>query len=543
MTEPFVDKTIALHEDAYPDLRANRDYIAETIAREEAAFRRTLSRGSTLLENKLADLDRGATLPGDVAFDLYETYGFPLEVTQEITAERGIDVDIDGYEASLRRAQEISGSKTSKESLYADLTDFQSVLDRFGPTDFVGREEFETKATVVAVVPGRDGNVAIVLDRTPFYAESGGQVGDTGTITTDTGTAEVLDTNYALPGLHRHVARIVDGEITPGQEATAAIDVARRDAIRRNHTGTHILHWALRKVLGEHVKQQGSLVAPDRLRFDFSHFAPLTDEQIREIEDIANDEILANDPVHHYETTKSNAEQLGAIAFFGDKYGDIVRVLEAGRQSIELCGGTHVKALGDIGPVKIVREESIGSNLRRIEAVTGTGPIERLRDEEQLIDSVAELLNVPREDLVDGVRKRLDEIKGLRDEVKTLRRQAATGQSAELAAQAVDGVVVARVDGVDRDGLRDLAVALRDVPGIRAVVLGSAPEGGGAALVSAVGDDSGLNAAELIADAAKTIKGGGGKDPRLAVAGGKDPSTLDAALDQARAAAGIPVQV
>ena len=185
-------------------------------------------------------------------------------------------------------------------------------------------------------------------------------------------------------------------------------------------------------MLGEHVKQQGSLVAPDRLRFDFSHYEPVTPEQIRQIEDLANREILDNDPVHHYETTKANAEQLGAIAFFGDKYGDVVRVLEAGRHSIELCGGTHVRALGDIGPIKIVREESIGSNLRRIEAVTGTGPIERLRDEEQLIDSVAQLLNVPREDLLDGARKRLDEIKTLRDEVKTLRREAATGRSAEL---------------------------------------------------------------------------------------------------------------
>ncbi len=315
----------------------------------------------------------------------------------------------------------------------------------------------------------------------------------------------------------------------------------RRDAIRRNHTGTHILHWALRQVLGEHVKQQGSLVAPDRLRFDFSHYEPVTADQIQAIEDLANDEILDNDPVHHYETTKANAEQLGAIAFFGDKYGDIVRVLEAGRHSIELCGGTHVRALGDIGPVKIVREESIGSNLRRIEAVTGTGPIERLRTEEHLVDEVAQLLNVPREDLLDGARKRLDEIKTLRDEVKALRRDVATGRSAELAAGAVDGVVVAQVDGVDRDGLRDLAVAVRDVAGIRAVVLGSAPEGGGAALVSAVSEGSGLNAAALIADAAKSIKGGGGgKDPRLAVAGGKDPSGLDEALAQARAAAAGP---
>jgi len=507
------------------------------LGREEERFRSTLSRGVQLLDNALAQ--HSEQVPGDVAFQLHDTYGFPLEVTQEIAREQGVEVDVPGFDRLMDEQRRRAKAAGRRGDLYADLTDFQSVLDRFGPTDFVGREEFETKATVVAVVPGRDGEVAIILDRTPFYAEAGGQVGDTGTISTDTGTAEVLDTNFALPGLHRHVAKVIDGEITVGQEATAAIDVARRDAIRRNHTGTHVLHWALRQVLGEHVKQQGSLVAPDRLRFDFSHYEPVTPEQIRAIEDLANNEILANDPVHHYETTKANAHELGAIAFFGDKYGDIVRVLEAGRHSIELCGGTHVRALGDIGPVKIVREESIGSNLRRIEAVTGTGPVERLRAEEDLIDSAAQLLNVPRDDLLDGVRKRLDEIKALREEVKTLRRHAATGRSAELAMSAVDGVVVARVDGVDRDGLRDLAVAVRDAPGIHAVVLGSAPEGGGAALVSAVTDDSGLHAGNLIADAAKTIRGGGGKDAKLAVAGGKDPSGLDTALAQARAAAGL----
>ncbi|MEY2455686.1 MAG: alanyl-tRNA synthetase, partial [Acidimicrobiaceae bacterium] len=457
--------------------------------------------------------------------------GFPLEVTQEIAAERDLDIDLEGYETALKKAQEISGRKTSQASHYENLNDFQSVFDRFGPTEFVGREEFETKANVVAVIGD-----SVFLDRSPFYAESGGQVGDTGSITTDTGRAEVLNTTYGLPGQHRHLVQIVEGEITAGQEATAAIDVARRDAIRRNHTGTHILHWALRIVLGGHVKQQGSLVEPDRLRFDFSHYEPVTPEQIREIEDLANEAILANDPVRHYETTKANAEQLGAIAFFGDKYGDVVRVLEAGRHSIELCGGTHVRATGDIGPMKIIKEESIGSNLRRVEAVTGTGPIERLRHEEAVLGELAGVLNVSVGEVVDGARKRIEEIKSLRDELKGLRQQAARGRAGELAAQAVDGVIVARIDGIDRDSLRDLATAIRDQPGIRGVVLGAAPEGGGAALAAAVTKDSGLNAGELIAQAAKLIKGGGGKDPLLAVAGGKDPAGLDAALDAARAA-------
>jgi alanyl-tRNA synthetase len=388
-------------------------------------------------------------------------------------------------------------------------------------------------------VPADDGTTSVFLDRTPFYAESGGQVGDTGRITTDDGEGEVLDTTYGLPGLHRHVVRITRGTIEPGAEATAAIDVERRNAIRRNHTGTHVLHWALRKVLGENVKQQGSLVDPEHLRFDFGPADALTPAQIQEIEDLANHEILANDPVRHYETTKSEAAELGAIAFFGDKYGDIVRVLEAGRHSIELCGGTHVRALGDIGPVKIVSEASIGANLRRIEAVTGTGPIHRLREEEQRLAELAEVLNVPVGEVVDGARKRLEEIRSLRDEVKALKRQAAGGQAESLAAKAVDGVLVERVDGLERDTLRDIALALRDKAGLRAVVLATAPEAGGAALVAAVTPDSGFDASALLEDAKKLIKGGGGRDPLLAVAGGKDADGIDAALATVRTAAGL----
>ena len=478
MTPPLVDRCIELMEERVPRPASPTGTTSRTpsLARR-AAFRRTLERGSTLLENKLADLADGATLAGDVAFDLYETYGFPLEVTQEITAERGIEVDVDGLRSGAgRAAQEISGGKTSKESLYADLSDFQSVLDRFGPTEFVGREEFETKATVVAVVPGATARSRSCSTARPFYAEAGGQVGDTGTITTDTGTAEVLDTNYALPGLHRHVARIVDGEIIAGQEATAAIDVARRDAIRRNHTGTHILHWALRQVLGDHVKQQGSLVAPDRLRFDFSHYEPVTAEQIQAIEDLANAEILANDPVHHYETTKAQRRRTRrdrvlrrqvrrhrARARSGPALDRAVRWHARARPRRHRSGQDRVgRSRSDRTCVASRR-----SRHRSDRAASRRGA---------LLDSVAQVLNVPREDLVDGVRKRLDEIKGLRDEVKTLRARPPPAGPPSSRRSAVDGVVVARVDGVDRDGLRDLALAVRDQPGIRAVVLGRRPK-------------------------------------------------------------------
>jgi alanyl-tRNA synthetase len=506
------------------------------ITREEESFRRTLARGSQILDAQLDRLGEGGTVPGDVAFLLHDTYGFPFEVTQEMAQLRGFDVDVAGFESAMeeqrRRARE--AGRTGGVATGEEVDAQHRLLVEHGPTEFTGRRVYETEATVIGVIGD-----AVYLDRTPFYAAAGGQIGDTGTITTDTGMAEVVDTTYALPGLHAHHVKLQEGAIEVGQRAVARIDGERRDAIRRNHTGTHILHWALRQVLGSHVKQQGSLVAPDRLRFDFSHFEPVTDDQLRAIEDLANHEILHNAPVRHFETTMDEARAMGAIAFFGDKYGDIVRVLEAGEHSVELCGGTHVRRLGDIGPLKVVSEGSIGSNLRRIEAVTGFGPIERLRQEEELVSRAADVLGTTPDELPLAADRLRGELRTLRDELKELRRQAAGSRAGDLASTAVDGVVVARVDAVGRDDLRDLAVAVRESPGVRAVVLGGEPPGGGVALVAAVTKDGGLNAGELIAEPARTVGGGGGKSPELAVAGGRDASRLDEALDQARAAAGI----
>jgi alanyl-tRNA synthetase len=541
ITPLMAERTIELMAQAYPQLTANADTILGVLGREEDQFRRTLRSGLGILDAALASVPDGGQLPGQVAFQLHDTYGFPLEVTTEIAEGRGFAVDRAGFDTAMadQRERARKGGKKGGIAVGDEVEAFQAVLDEHGTTEFVGREVFEVDARVLAVVPSADGTVSAFLDRTPFYAESGGQVGDTGTFTAAGGTAEVVDTLQALPGLHRHVLRITDGSIAPGDVVTAAIDVERRDSIRRNHTATHLLHWALRTVLGDHVKQQGSMVAPDRLRFDFSHFEPVTPAQIAEIEDLVNHDVLANEPVRHFETTKAEAAELGAIAFFGEKYGEIVRVLEAGPHSTELCGGTHVRRTGDIGPTKIVSETSIGSNLRRLEAVTGTGPIDRLRREEAELAAVAERIGVPQAELLDGIDKRLAELRELRAEVKSLRSKLASGGAADLAAGAVDGVVVARVDGLARDDLRSLGVAVRDQPGIRAVVLIGAPDGGGVALVSATTKDGGLDAGALIADAARTVGGGGGKNPELAVAGGKDPSRIDHALDQARAAAGI----
>ena len=538
VTPALVDEVVAIMGQDYPDLAKSHDAIRATAQREEEGFRRTLATGSAILDTELDRLAEGEPIAGAVAFQLHDTHGFPVELTEEIAAEQGIAVDVAGFEAAMdeqrRRAQ-----AARKAGPAADAADYHEILDRSGPTVFVGREVVEADAAVVGVVEEGDADapVSVFLDRTPFYAASGGQIGDIGTIETDTGRIEVVDTTHALTDLTRHHGRVVEGSISAGQSARALIDADRRAAIARNHTATHLLHWALREVLGSHVKQQGSHVAPDRLRFDFSHFEPVSAADLARIEDLANAEILANAPVHHEERTKVEAEKMGAIAFFGDKYGDVVRVLEAGPKSIELCGGTHVGATGDIGLVKILTEGSIGSNLRRIEAVSGTAPIERLRQEEATRMEVADLLGVADGDLVTGVQKRLDELKELREEVRELKRAATSGRAGDLIAQAVDGVIVARVDRTGRDELRDLAVALRDDPSVEAVVLGGEPEGGGVALVAAVTPNSGLHAGDLIADAAGLVQGGGGRAPDLAVAGGRDVTKLDDALDLVRVAA------
>ncbi len=534
----MVEVVVDVMGPAYPELVASRRDLVAVIGREEERFHRTLRSGSAILDDELDQAGAGGTLAGGVAFRLHDTYGFPLELTLEVAEERGVTVDRAGFEEAMQAQRRLGqqAAASGPAGVAADAEErrnaHKSLLEAGGPVQFLGYEQVEATATVRAVI-GEE----IFLDRTPFYAEGGGQVGDTGTIVGPAGTAEVLDTTYALPGLHRHTVRMVEGEITPGQEVTATVDTARREDIRRNHTGTHLLHWALREVLGSHVKQAGSLVAPDRLRFDFSHFEAVTPAQLEEVEGLANHQVLANEPVKAYEVSKAEAERLGAIAFFGEKYGDVVRVVEAGPRSVELCGGTHVHALGTIGPIKITSESSIGANLRRIEAVTGVASLDRIRDEEHTLSRTATLLRVTAPEVPERVERLLDDQRSLADEIKALRRQGAGGRAKELAAEAVGGVVVARIDGTTRDELKDLAVAIRDQPGLRGAVLGGVPEGGGVSLIAAVTKASGLDASQLIADAAKAVGGGGGRGAEVAVAGGRDASKLDDALDMARRAA------
>ena len=540
----LVEIVVEVMGDHYTDLVKNKQFISEVVAREEQRFRATLAAGQKILDEATTELD-STVLDGEVAFVLHDTHGFPVEVTEEILAERGFSLDRDGFEIAMEEQRARARAGRTGGPTFADER-YRELLAQFGPTDFVRDSPTIADARVLAVFESTlgdgaegDGFVEVFLDRTPFYAESGGQIGDIGTITGPDGIIDVLDCTYALADLHRHVGRIRSGVVEAGTLVSAEIDNERRAAIRRNHTGTHILHWALREVLGYHVKQAGSLVAPDRLRFDFSHYEGVSPSQLREIERVANAEIIANGRCRHYETSMNHAQSIGAIAFFGDKYGDVVRVLEAGPHSVELCGGTHVAALGDIGHLRIVSESSIGSNMRRIEAITGLATVDRLAEAEDTLGVVAELLNAQPDEIAAAVQRRVDETKELRRQVRDLQRTLSAGRAGELAATADDGVVIADLGDLERDALRDLAVSVRDRDGIRAVVLASAPPGGGVALVAAVDPAGTLSAGALLADAARTVGGGFGAkgDPPLVVAGGRNPDGIGDALAQARAAA------
>jgi alanyl-tRNA synthetase len=535
VTPVLVDAVADEMGDAYPDLRRNADFVKGVVEREEERFRRTLRSGLARLDE---ELERSpGRVSGAVAFQLHDTFGFPIELTREIAVERGAAVDEDAYGQAMDD-QRARAREAAKADGHEDTAAYRELVEEFGTTEFSGYVEYESTGRVLAVLPGRaEGTFDVFLDRTPFYAEGGGQVGDTGTIKTETGLARVTDTTAPVAGLHRHTVELVDGEVRTGQEAVASIDVERRQAIRRNHTGTHLLHWALREVLGAHVKQQGSLVAPDYLRFDFSHHSPVSPDELAQVESMVNERVLANEPVRAYETSKSHAEQLGAIAFFGDKYGDFVRVVEAGDRSMELCGGTHVGALGMIGPIMVTSEGSIGANMRRIFATTGTASLERIRSEERVLEQAAGLLRAEPDELPEAVERVLARTKALEHELKSLRGQQV--RATADAFQPEGGFVVQRVDGFDQDQLKDMAVYGRDKHGADAVVLVGTPDGERAVVVAAVGKESGQAAGKLAGDAGRVVGGGGGGKGDVAVAGGKDVAKLDEAVAAVRAQLGL----
>jgi alanyl-tRNA synthetase len=521
---------------AYPALERDLDLVTQVLDREEAGFDRTLRTGLTLL-NEALDAVReegaGGELAGEVAFRLHDTHGFPIELTEELAAERGVTLDRAGYDEQMV-AQRERARQAARTPAVADEDAYRKLLDAEGPTGFVGRspESYAVPTRVLGVLAGSEpGTAEVFLDRTPFYTEGGGQVGDAGSIVTETGRADVYDTVPALPGLAAHRVRLT-GEIFAGQDALAAIDGPRREATRRNHTGTHLLHAALRQVLGDHVRQQGSLVAADRLRFDYSHHQAPAQEELRDVVAMVNANVLGDDAVETMETGRKDAEAMGAMAFFKDKYGDTVRVVRAGPHSLELCGGTHVDALGMIGAVSVVSEASIGSNTRRIEAVTGLATLERTLEREAAMHEAASLLKVEPEGLVGALQRLLDRQRATDKELSRLRGAATEAGAAELAAEALDGLVVARRDGLSADELRTLAQVVHRRGGVKAVVLGGSPDGAKVAIVAVTGGDP--DAGTVVKQVAQVVGGGGGGSAEVAVAGGRDPGRLDEALTEAR---------
>jgi alanyl-tRNA synthetase len=453
----------------------------------------------------------------------------------------GFEAQMDEQRARARRATRATGGE-------GDLAEAaRAVLGEFGPSEFVGYQLEATEARVLAVhehegaleFVNTDGEglppaavlADIFLDRTPFYAEGGGQVGDTGRIEGQTGSFRVLDTRVATEGLTRHTGYFLSGTLEAGAEVHAEIDAARRQAIRRNHTATHLLHAALRKVLGEHVKQQGSLVAPDRLRFDFSHYGAPSEAELEEVTALVNAEVLADEPVRTYETSRQAAEESGAIAFFGEKYGEVVRVVETGGVSVELCGGTHVRATGMLGPIRIVSESSVGANTRRIEATSGLRSLEEFWREETVLHEVAGSLHTTPAELPDALARLLERERALEEELRGLRGAKLRDEAIALSSQAVAGVVVARRDGLDAATLRELALAVREQAGVEAVALIGSPEANKVALVVATTSGSGLDARSIASEAARLVGGGGGGSPELATAGGRDTAAIDSALD------------
>ncbi len=531
----LVDEVVTIMDDAYPDLAENRDLIKETLGREEEGFRKTLSAGMKILDNHLSEMNSGETLNGQIAFQLHDTYGFPMELTQEIAEEMGVGIDQDSFDKAMReqrdRAKADSVSKGITKGIEIEI---QKSVESLEATQFVGYESLSCESSILFA-----NEKVIIVDKTPFYAEAGGQIGDSGVITGRSGKALISDTTSLPSGQYLHMVEELDGELTVGEIVQASVDEVKRLSIQRHHTGTHLLHWALREVLGDHVKQQGSWVGPERLRFDFSHYGSLSEDEIETIEDLVNKEIFSDSNVEVIETEMDEAKRLGAIAFFGDKYGDTVRVLKAGGNSIELCGGTHVTQLSDIGPLKIISEGSIGSNIRRIEAVVEDGSIQLIRDHQKTLEEIANTLGVSSANTVEGLTKKIREVEELQEEILALRRAFVLNEVEKLVQNAQNGVLVQRVEGIGREDLKDLVMQLKSKETIEIVVLGVALENGGAAIAAAVSDQSSHDASELISEASKVIKGGGGKGKDFAMAGGKDAQELDQALSIARKAAGI----
>jgi alanyl-tRNA synthetase len=549
---------------AYPELTRAESLIVETLRLEETRFRRTLERGLAILEEETRALKSGDRLAGETAFTLYDTYGFPLDLTEDALKPRGITVDVAAFDAAMERQRETARASWTGSGEAATEALWFGLRDKVGPTEFLGYDTERAEGVVKSLI--KDGRQvgalatgetgAVVLNQTPFYGESGGQVGDTGTMTADGVRFRVVDTQKKAGDVLVHTGTVDQGTMRPDQALALEVDHARRSVIRANHSATHLLHEALRQVLGDHVAQKGSLVAPDRLRFDFSHPKPISAEELARVEDIANDIVLQNSPVTTRLMAVDDAIASGARALFGEKYGDEVRVVAMGETgegsnalgwSVELCGGTHVRRTGDIGLVSVLGDSGVAAGVRRIEALTGHAARRHANEVAQIAKSIAGELHAPVDELPARIAALFEERKRLERELSEARRKLAMGGGA--GAGAADGVrlvgdvkLLARaVNGIEVKDLKSLADEGKKQVGSGVVaIVGVTGEGKAGIVVGVTADlTDRFNAVDLVRRGAEALggKGGGGR-PDLAQAGGPDGSKAGAALAAVAAALG-----
>ncbi len=531
----------------YPEIAQKRDFITKVIENEEARFSETLSTGLELLDGIMEAVasQRGNKISGEKAFKLYDTYGFPVELTTEIAAERGFSVDLEGFEKEMVKQRERAKASHKFELADKQMAGLKDELD-IKATIFVGYSNLTQQTVVLSILVGNDSvgtakegqEASLILKDTPFYGEMGGQVGDTGEINSATGRFLVANTIRVPPDITVHQGHVTEGSLTVGDEVDAEVDKERRLDIARNHTATHLLQSALRQVLGEHVQQRGSLVAPDRLRFDFSHLTTMTKEEIQEVEHIVNEKVRQSLPVYDEEIPYKQAIEEGAIALFDEKYGDIVRVVKIGKPTIsaELCGGTHVVSTGEIGFFHIIGESSIGAGLRRIEAVTGRGAEALVDKRFSDLQKTAEYLDAELDSVLDKTYSLSIELKNERRQRQALERELAKKIAESLLSQAevINGVRVlaAKVPPSRLEVLREMCDLLREKLKSVVIVLGTVYEDKPVFLAAVTPDlvARGYNAGEIVKQVAKVTGGGGGGKATLAQAGGKDKGKLDQAL-------------
>jgi alanyl-tRNA synthetase len=539
----MVDPLVEQMGEAYPELSQKAERIRETLREEEERFARTLDTGMGILREVMvqAGNDRSGQIDGETAFLLYDTYGFPLDLTQDIARENGLSVDLDGFAEALKEQQE-RGRASGKFGLQAQISS-QAIKD-LAATEFLGYEQLDTEdSRVVAILVDGEavdrigaGDAALVLlDKTPFYAESGGQVGDTGTIHGAGAEFDVQDTIKLAGVFFGHSGVLTGGTLKTGDVVAAHVDAERRQAIVLHHSATHLMHAALKQVLGDHVEQRGSLVAPDHLRFDFTHPRAVTPDELAEIERIVNREIRVNPASDVRIMNFDDALETGATALFGEKYGDRVRVLRFGDFSVELCGGTHVKRVGDIGQFKIVEESAIAAGIRRIVAVAGEAAVQRVQAIDGRLKELAAVLKVAPEAIGDRLTQILERSRVLEKEVDELKSKIAAASGDELLGQAteIDGIKVlaARLDDVEAKALRDTVDRLKNRLGSSVVVVGGAGDGK-VRLAAGISDDlvARIQAGNLVNFVAQQVGGKGGGRPDFAQAGGSQPENLDGAL-------------